>query len=116
MAKSIELDDNIMSLAAKEAVHQSRSVADKVTHWVKIGRAIELGGHYDHARLTAVLEGRLETAVLTDVEKDIWLNLFSEKMSEPSDKAREFFANRQRLGQGIGLNESGQLVYAKDKF
>lgn len=116
MAKSITLGDDIISLAAEDSARQRHSIADQVTHWALIGgRAAELRGHYNHVRLIAVLEGRNETTVLSDVEKEIWLNLFSDAMSVPTDKGREFFLKRKRIGQGVGLSKIGQLVYAKDK-
>lgn len=51
MAQSIKLSDEVMALVRREADLQSRSVAGQITHWLKIGRAIERSGTFDHARL-----------------------------------------------------------------
>jgi len=43
-----------------------------------------------------------------------WLDEFTVKMSEATAEEREFFAERRRLGLGVGLDVGGKLVYAKD--
>jgi hypothetical protein len=112
MAQSVKLSDDIMALVRREAELRSRSVAGQISHWLKLGRAIETSGAYDHERVTAALEGRLDTKDLHDGEDAAWLEGFTEKMMQPSDKEREFFAERQQLGLGVGLDPGGNLVYA----
>ncbi|MEM7711721.1 MAG: hypothetical protein AAF264_13450 [Pseudomonadota bacterium] len=114
MAQSLKLSDSVMALVRREAELQSRSVAGQVTHWLKIGRAIEQSGSYDHARLTAVLEGRLDTTHLRQEEETAWLDAFTEKMGQPSEAEEAFHAGRQALGRGVGLDADGTLVHAKD--
>lgn len=114
MAQSVKLADDIMALIRREADLHSRSVAGQITHWVKIGRAIEHSGTFDHARITAALEGRLDTTDLREEEEGAWLDGFTEKMGEPSKAEDAFFARRQSVGQGVGLDIAGNLVYAKD--
>ena len=114
MAQSVKLADDIMALVRREADLHSRSVAGQITHWLKIGRAIEQSGRFDHARLTAALEGRLDTAQLGEEEEAAWLDSFTEKMGHPSEAEGAFFARRQALGRGVGLAAGGNLVYAKE--
>ncbi len=57
MAQSVKLADDIMALVRHEADLHSRSLAGQITHWLKIGRAIERSGSFDSARITAALEG-----------------------------------------------------------
>ena len=66
MAQSVKLADEVMALVRREAELHSRSVAGQITHWLKIGRAIERSGSYDHASITAALAGRLDTTRLRD--------------------------------------------------
>ena len=68
MAQSVKLSDEVMALVRREAELHSRSVAGQITHWLKLGRAIEQSGSYDHARVTAALEGRLDTTQLREEE------------------------------------------------
>ncbi|NMN04840.1 MULTISPECIES: ParD-like family protein [unclassified Novosphingobium] len=113
MAQSIKLADDIMKIVRRESELQSRSVAGQVTHWVRIGRAIELSGHFDHARITAALAGQIETTALTSEEKDVWLDSFVEKMGQPGPDEKSYFAGRRQLGFGVGLDAAGNLVRGK---
>lgn len=112
MAQSVKLSDDVMAAVRREANLHSRSVAGQITHWIRLGRAIEQSGSYDHARLTATLEGRLDTVELREEEATAWLEAFTEKMSAPSPAEQAFFAKRRKLGQGVGLDAAGNLVYA----
>ena len=114
MAQSIKLSDEVMALVRREADLQSRSVAGQITHWLKIGRAIERSGTFDHARLGQALEGALDTTELSEEEEAAWLDDFTEKMGEASKEEIAFFARRRALGQGVGIDAGGNLIYAKD--
>lgn len=113
MAQSVKLADEIMALVRREADLHSRSVAGQITHWLRIGRAIEHSGRFDHARITTALEGKLDTTELREGEEVAWLDAFTEKMGTPSDAETSFFAERQSLGQGVGLDAGGNLIYAE---
>ncbi|MBG6116538.1 MULTISPECIES: ParD-like family protein [unclassified Sphingobium] len=113
MAQSIKLADDIMKIVRRESELQSRSIAGQIAHWVRIGRAIEKSGNFDHARITAALAGNIETTDLTDEEKDVWLDSFVEKMGQPGTDEDAFFARRRQLGLGVGLDEGGNLVREK---
>ena len=115
MAQSVKLADDIMALVRREADLHSRSVAGQIAHWLRIGRAIEHSGSFDHARITAVLDGKLDTTELREVEEVAWLEAFTEKLGRPSEAEEAFFAKRQALGQGVGLDAGGNLVHADDK-
>ena len=112
MAQSVKLADDVMAAVRKAAELHSRSVAGQLTHWVRLGRAIELSGAYDHARVTAALEGRLDTVELREEEAIAWLDAFTEKMSTPNPAELDFFAKRQKLGQGVGLDAVGNIIHA----
>lgn len=114
MAQSVKLADDVMALVRREAELHSRSVAGQITHWLKIGRAIEHSGSYDHARLTAALEGRLDTTQLREEEEAAWLDAFTEKMGQACEAEEAFHAHRQSLGRGVGLDAGGNLVHAED--
>ena len=114
MAQSVKLSDEIMALVRREAELHSRSVAGQITHWLKIGRAIERSGSFDHARITAALEGRLDSTGLSEEEEAAWLDAFTEKMGRPSEVEDALHARRQALGRGVGLDAGGNLVHAGD--
>lgn len=112
MAQSVKLTDDVMSTVRREAELHSRSVAGQITHWLRLGRAIEKSGAYDHARVTAALDGRLETTELQEEEAIAWLDAFTEKMSVPSPNEQAFHTERRRLGRGVGLDPAGKLIRA----
>lgn len=113
MAQSVKLADDVMAAVRHEADLHSRSVAGQITHWLRLGRAIEKSGAYNHDRVTAALAGRLDTAELHEEEAVAWLDAFTEKMSSPSPAEKAFYAKRQKLGQGVGLDAAGNLVQAR---
>jgi len=115
MAQSIKLSDDIMRIVRRESELQSRSIAGQIAHWVRIGRAIEKSGNFDHARINVALAGEIESTELTDEEKDVWLDSFVEKMGQPGADEEAFFARRRQLGLGVGLDEAGNLVHEKTR-
>lgn len=110
MAQSVELSDEVMPLVRCEAELQNRSVSEQITHWLRIGRAIEKCGAFDHARISAALAGELQTTELTALEKAVWSERFLEKMSEPGPGEEDFFAELLRKGNASGLDVSGDMV------
>jgi len=110
MAQSVKLADDVMSDIRETASLQSRSVAGQITHWVNIGRAIEQSSNFDYAHVTAALEGRLSPDALSAEEQDVWFDQFADAMTDPSEGEQDFYANRRRLGQGVGMDENGDLV------
>lgn len=112
MAQSVKLADEVMALVRHEAELHSRSVAGQITHWLKLGRAIEQSGSYDHARISAALDGRLDSVELSEDEEIAWLDAFTEKMGQPAAAEDAFYADRRRLGRGVGLDAGGNLVTA----
>jgi hypothetical protein len=112
MAQSVKLADDVMAAVRREADLHSRSVAGQITHWLRLGKAIEQAGAYDHSRVTAALAGRLDTVELREEEGIAWLDAFTEKMSNSSVTERAFFAERRKLGRGVGLDAAGNFVHA----
>ena len=113
MAKSVKFaDDTLVDDARAESEVQSRSLAGQITHWARIGRAIERSGSFDHTRLSRVLAGELETTALTAEEKAVWSERFLAKMSEPGPGEEAFFAELRKSGKAVGLDTSGKIVYA----
>ena len=110
MAQSVKLGDDVMALVRHESNLQSRSVAGQITHWLRIGRAIEQSDRFDYRRISAALVASLPPEELTPEEYEVWLIDFAEKMAEPSEAERAFFARRQQLGLGVGLSEGGELI------
>lgn len=115
MAQSVKLSDDLMALIRYESDLRSRSVAGQISHWVRIGRAIETSGNFDYTRISAALTADLGTVALTDEEKDVWLDRFTEVMAQPGPEEEAFFDRRRQFGLGVGLDAGGNLVHAGTK-
>ena len=111
MAQSIKFaDDALVNDARAVADRQSRSLAGQITHWARIGRAIERSGSFDYVKISRVLAGELETGVLTAEEKAVWSEQFVAKMSEPGPDEDAFFADLRASGKAVGLDPAGKIV------
>ena len=55
---------------------------------------------------------------MTDPEPDVsdpgWFDWFSKQMDQAGPDGDAFFERRRRLGLGVGVDDDGNLVYAKD--
>lgn len=111
MAQSVKLADTVMAIVRRESGLHSRSVAGQITHWINIGRAIEQSGQFDYNRIKATLEAAMSPDSLSDEEQEVWFAEFAQDMTKPSAQEKAFYARRRQLGQGVGLNDNGELVY-----
>ncbi len=111
MGQSVKLADDVMELVRQESGLQSRSVAGQITHWLKIGRAIEQSSAFDYARIRAALNSAVSPDDLTGEEQEVWAADFAEQMAQPVETERAALNARKVLGQGVGLANDGSLVY-----
>ena len=111
MSSTVKLsDDQFIVDARAEADIQGRSLAEQIMHWVRIGRAVERSGNYDHAKVLRALMGELETTALTSEEKTVWSDVFWAKMSGPGPAEEAFLQNLRKTGKAVGLDASGKIV------
>ncbi|MEE4013431.1 hypothetical protein V1T76_15270 [Roseibium sp. FZY0029] len=102
MAESVKFaDDTFVNDARLMSELQSRSLAGQIMHWARIGRAIERSGNFDHAKISKVLAGEMETSALTAEEKAVWSERFLEEMSEPGPDEEAFFAELRKSGNAF---------------
>lgn len=50
----------------------------------------------------------------SEMDTDVWLDAFVEKMSKPGPREEAFFKERQQQGLGVGLDNAGNLVHAHE--
>ncbi len=111
MAKSVKFDDASFINDVRAASElQSRSLADQIMHWARIGCAIERSGSFDHTTISRVLSGEIETTALTAEEKAAWSEAFLKEMSDPGPEEEAFFAELRKSGKAVGLDASGKIV------
>lgn len=95
MARTVKLSDDVMSLVIHESEIQSRSIADQIAHWIRIGRAVEESGKFNYNRVLKALAGERPVSDLTDEEAAFWLDDFVKKMETPGPEEEAFFENRR---------------------
>ena len=112
MSKSVKIDAALVDDARGAAALHSRSLAGQIAHWARIGRAVERSGSFDHARLSRVLAGEVETTALTPEEKAVWSERFLAQMEEAGPAEEAEFAALRASGAAVGLDAEGQVVVA----
>lgn len=115
MAQSVKLSDEVMAPVRRESALQSRSVAGQIAHWVRIGIAVERSGDFDYRRVRAALEASVAPEELSAEEFAVWADEFERATAETSPMEEEFFAKRRRLGLGVGLSDTGEIVRGETK-
>ncbi len=91
----IRIDDEIDSAARSAAKRLSRSVAEQVSHWARLGRELERSPDVSVARVRAVLAGRRSYDTLAVPEQALVRTKWSadiEQRLATLDLAREFAA------------------------
>tara|TARA_R110002126_G_scaffold291787_2_gene458252 strand:- start:25804 stop:26214 length:411 start_codon:yes stop_codon:yes gene_type:complete len=111
MAHYVKLADEIIAEIRRESKLHGRSVAGQLAHWVRIGRTMERSKAFDCKRIRDVLEGTLSPDALAPVEQYVWFDQFTANMIAPGEQEKAFYAKRRKLGRGVGMSKSGELVY-----
>lgn len=114
MAQSVKLSDDVMVHVREESALQSRSAAGQITHWIKIARAVEKSPEFDYQRIKDALRASLSPDGLSADEQEVWFAQFAGEMTEPTGEEVAFYARRRKLGRGVGLSDSGELIYQKE--
>ena len=109
------IDDELYASAKVVASLMSRSAAQQLAHWARIGREIEAGESISQRSIAAALAGRVPYDQLTPHEQAVVRAEWIERMDarrEDLDFAAEFAAAGTPY---VGLDAQGQVVrYAAD--
>ena len=79
---SIRIDDDVHASACIVAPVMSRSTAQQVAHWARIGRELERSPNVSHADISKVLAGSSSYDDLNDHEQAIVRAQWREAMTE----------------------------------
>lgn len=71
MSAPTRIDDDLFDAAQRTAHLQSRSAAQQVNHWARVGRALEAARGVSHRRITDVLAGARHYDDLSDEEQAV---------------------------------------------
>jgi len=88
----------------------SRSAAQQVAHWARIGRELEASRSISHRAIAAVLDGRREYDARTEHEQAVVRAEWAERITERReglDLAQEF----ESVGRSyVELNQNGNVI------
>jgi hypothetical protein len=76
----VRLDSEITSSARKTASAMSRSVAEQISHWARLGRELERSPEVSLARIQKVLEGKAQYDGLAAEEQAVVRTQWAERM------------------------------------
>lgn len=78
----IRVDDELYASAKLVGRLMSRSAAQQVAHWARIGRELEASRSISHRAIAAVLDGRRDYDALTDHEQAVVCAEWAERITE----------------------------------
>lgn len=108
-AAPIRLDRELAAAAREEAQAMSRSVAEQVSHWARLGRELERSPHVSVADVQAVLRGSKPYDALNAQEQAVVRATWDESIQATLaglDLSAAFTAEGHRYAE---LDERGQL-------
>ncbi len=114
MAQSIKISNAEMEVLRDESKTFGRSIAGQAEHWMRIGRAIEQSEHFNYRKIQAVLKGTLNPDHLNRDEQEVYLDDLVVSMKQAQPKMEKYFAERNKAGKGVGLDDSDTVVFASD--
>lgn len=65
-------------------------------------------------QIKSVHSRRVAAPVVVDADHAAWVKQFVKKMSKGTPEEEAFFAERRRLGRGVGTDKNGKLIRAAD--
>lgn len=110
MSAPTRIDDDLFEAAQQMGPLQSRSAAQQVNHWARIGRALETAKGVSHRRVSEVLAGSRDYDELSDEEQAIIRAEWAERIELTRNRlnlADEFTA----VGRSyVELDADGRVV------
>lgn len=104
------IDDELYASAKIVGPLMSRSAAQQIAHWARIGRELESAGSVSHRDIADVLAARRDYDQLTSQEQAVVRAEWAERMDarrEALDLAREFSAHGRTY---VELDDDGRVV------
>ena len=112
MSQAVKISDTEYEAVRVAAQVNSRSLSGQAEHWLRIGRAVERNPEIAYTRIERALHGLMSPDDLTGEEQEEYFDRFADKMGEVSEGERAYFAERERRGLGVGMDEAGKLTYS----
>lgn len=107
---TIKIPSALLEAARDEAALQDRSISGQVSHWMRIGRAIERSDRFSFDQVRDVLAGEQSPDALTADEQTAWFALIDEQINLPDSDIDRAFAALGETSGAAGYDEDDQLV------
>ena len=106
----IRIDKEIHDSAKVVAESEDRSAAQQVSHWARVGRAVEMASHVSLSDINDVLAGRSSYDGLNDLEQ-AFVRARWEEIAEGRRRSLNFAKEFGAAGrQYSGLDDDGNVV------
>ena len=106
----IRIDNELYSAAAAVARLMSRSTAQQIAHWARVGRELEASADVSTERVARVLRGASDYDALSAEEQAVVRAFWAERMSSLSEALR---LDRRFAAEGrpyVELDRDGNVV------
>jgi hypothetical protein len=111
MSQAVKISDSEYAIVREAANLNRRSLSGQAEHWLRIGRAVERNPEIAYSRIERALRGLLAVDALGGDEQEEFFDRFAVEMRTPTAEEEQFWAERNRQGLGVGLDEENNLVY-----
>jgi hypothetical protein len=111
VAHAVKISEPEMEVLREAAAINSRSISGQAEHWLRIGRAVERDPRFGYVRIEQALKGLLGIDDLDGDEQEEFMDRLGDQLRAPSSNANAFYADRNRRGVGVGMDEAGNLEY-----
>lgn len=104
------IDDELYASAKIVGELMSRSAAQQVSHWARIGRELEAAGQVSHRAIAEVLAGARDYDQLSDLEQAVVRSEWAERLQARREQLNlaEEFAARGRAS-AVELDDDGTV-------
>lgn len=109
-AQPTRIAADVFAAAKAVAGRESRSAAQQIDHWLRVGQSVALHETASRRRVEAVLEGRLPMSALRPDERAV---VNAELDARIAEKAQSTALGQVMLARGVttvALDDDGQLV------
>ena len=111
MSSAVKISDEEMQALREAAALQSRSIAGQAEHWLRLGRAFERDPRFGYAKIEQALKGLVSPDDLNDTEQEQYFDKLGASYWDASPVEDASFAEMRRRGEGVGMDEEGNIVY-----
>lgn len=110
MAQAVKISDDDMKAVRDAAQLHNRSLSGQAEYWLRLGRAVEHDPRFGIVQIEEALRGMRPVGSLHEAQQDAFFARFAEETLTPSAAEEAFWAERRKLGLGVGLDDAGNLV------